>query len=165
VFHADGVLAPLQARAKPGSQAWTSKVLMVPSISHARSSRAGSPVEKKRRRGDLIDRGKSAQKATLRGKLIISRLQVRVLPAPPRIPTFPEISRSLKTSAQLAGFFAHVYFLQRCPRVFGAVSGRLSLTAKFRFPETEILVRETWFEYGLWARRPSTLGRCSNENR
>ena len=52
-----------------------------------------SSRKKKRRRGDLIDRGKSAQKATLRGKLIISRLQVRVLPAPPRIPTSEEISR------------------------------------------------------------------------
>ena len=41
----------------------------------------------------MIDRGKSAQKTPLRGKLIISCSPVRVLPAPPRIPTFKEISR------------------------------------------------------------------------
>jgi hypothetical protein len=47
----------------------------------------------------------------------------------------------LTTSAQLAELFAHVYSLQRCPGIFGAVSGRLSLPAKLRFPETETLVR------------------------
>jgi hypothetical protein len=54
---------------------------------------------------------------------------VGLLPGPPRIPTFAEISRSLQTSAQLAGFFAHVYSLQRVSQDlrggFGAfISGR-----------------------------------------
>ena len=49
-----------------------------------------------RKKGDeaIWSTGKNQrQKARLRGKLIISRLQVRVLPAPPRIPTSDEISR------------------------------------------------------------------------
>jgi hypothetical protein len=41
---------------------------------------------------------------------------------------------SLKASAHLAGFFAHVYSLQRFPRVFGAVSGAFVSDRKIPFP-------------------------------
>jgi hypothetical protein len=75
--------------------------------------------------------------------LITACLQVRVLPAPPRTPTLPEISRFSATSAELGGFFARACLCKGVLELSGLFRGlclcprnSVSRKQRFQFEET-----------------------------
>ena len=64
---------------------------------------------------DLAGRKNQGLKRRPKGTLIISCLQVRVLPAPPRILVLTEISPNPATSPELAGLPSEILSLRRRP--------------------------------------------------